>query len=163
MAGNTGSGAGGSERDQAEIEVQRFRVNLAAGELAHAAVHLGRALTNDPSLNSAYTCLTEFAEAAGSSASAREILKGIGIAGAPGIAAAIIALLAGEGELSSAVGLAATPRIHDSARGEEGSIRPWSQRPADRQDALSWAASLGERVVEDAASPDGVPHGRSGV
>ncbi|MFD0634467.1 hypothetical protein ACFQ9X_25880 [Catenulispora yoronensis] len=139
MAGNTGSGAGGYERDQAEMEVQRFRANLAVGELAHAGVHLGRALTNDPSLNSAYTCLAEFAEAAGSSVSAREILKGIGIAGAPGIAAAIIALLAGEGELSSAVELL-------GSLAAELPAKPWARR----------RGSARSRRFRSPSSPSGV-------
>jgi hypothetical protein len=38
---------------------------LKAGDLRHAAVHLGSALSRDPSLEAAYVCLGEFAEAAG--------------------------------------------------------------------------------------------------
>ncbi|MEY9877924.1 tetratricopeptide (TPR) repeat protein [Streptacidiphilus sp. MAP12-33] len=105
MAANIGGVIGASDRDHAELEAQRCRANLAAGNVAHAAAHLGRALAHDPSLESAYACLGELADAAGSPAAARELFKGDGTSVAPGNAAAIIALLAGEGEVSKAVEL----------------------------------------------------------
>ncbi|MFF3468184.1 tetratricopeptide repeat protein [Streptomyces sp. NPDC001984] len=78
---------------------------MAVGQLSHAAFHLGRALFHDPALESAYSALGDVAEAAGSSDAARELFKGDGNTVFPGNAAAIIALIAGEGRVSEAVEL----------------------------------------------------------
>ncbi|HEU5331414.1 MAG TPA: hypothetical protein VFU73_01580 [Actinocrinis sp.] len=122
MAASTGGVGGGSERDQAELEVQRCDANLTAGNLAHAATYLGRALAHDPSLQSAYASLGELADAAGSSATTRELFKGDGIMVAPGNAAAIIALLAEEGEISRAVELLGSLVAADPGK-------PWTVAP----------------------------------
>ena len=102
----TTNGAGsGSDRELADEELQRCRAGIAAGDLEHAAKHLGRALAHDPSLPAAYVCLAQIAEAAGSSPAARELFKGDGTSVESGNAAAIVALLAGEGKVSDAVEL----------------------------------------------------------
>lgn len=110
MAANADGAGNGSDPELAgwqlaESELRRCRAAIAAGDLPHAATHLGQALVHDPSLASAYTCLNEIAEAAGSSAAARELFKGDGGSVGPGNAAAIIALLAGEGRPAEAVEL----------------------------------------------------------
>ncbi|MEZ0110806.1 tetratricopeptide (TPR) repeat protein [Catenulispora sp. EB89] len=115
MAANAGGAGGGSDPELtdrqpsdpglAEDELQRCRVAIAAADLPHAATHLGRALAYDPSQAAAYTCLDQIAEAAGSSAAARELFKGDGSPVGPGNAAAIVALLAGEGQSAKAVEL----------------------------------------------------------
>jgi tetratricopeptide (TPR) repeat protein len=100
-------GAGDSEvrRSTVEVEVAKCRANVDAGDLSHAAMHLGRALFHDPSADSVYAALGEVVEAAGSSEAARELFKGDGATVFPGNAAAIASLVAGEGRVSYAVEL----------------------------------------------------------
>jgi tetratricopeptide (TPR) repeat protein len=86
-------------------EVARCRASMADGELSHAVGHLGRALELDPAFQPAYAALAEVAVAAGSSEAARELFKGDGRSVASGNAAAIVALLAGEGRTADAVSL----------------------------------------------------------
>ncbi|MFI0937234.1 tetratricopeptide repeat protein [Streptomyces sp. NPDC021020] len=78
---------------------------MAAGRLRQAAFHLGQALFHDPGVVDCYTALGEVAEAAGSSGAARELFKGDGTSVFPGNAAAIIALMAAEGQVADAVEL----------------------------------------------------------
>lgn len=119
---NVGDAGGGSDREHAELEVQRSRANLASGDLAHAAVHLGRALAHDPSAESAYVCLGELADVAGSFEAARELFKGDGSSVAPGNAAAIVALLPGQGRVSDAVELLGSLAAANPAK-------PWAAAP----------------------------------
>ena len=109
-------------RTDAAAEVVRGRANIAAGNLAHAAFHLGRALGEDPAFQPAYTAVAELATAAGSAAAARELLKGDGSDVYTGNGAAILALLAGEGRTDEAVSMlgalvAAAPEV------------PWAAAP----------------------------------
>ena len=113
---------GGSGRSQAEAEVQRCRENVAVGRLSHAAFHLGQGLFHDPALESAYAALGELADAAGSSGAARELFKGDGTEVFAGNAAAIVALIAGEGRVSGAVKLLGTLVAADPAK-------PWAAAP----------------------------------
>ncbi|MEY9930643.1 tetratricopeptide (TPR) repeat protein [Catenulispora sp. GP43] len=106
----------------ADLEVQRSRSNLAAGDLAHAAVHLARALDHDPSLQAAYTCLNDLAEAAGSFDAARAMFAGDGGSVAPGNAAAITALLPGQGQIPQAVELLGSLTAANPAK-------PWAAAP----------------------------------
>ena len=119
---NTDDAGDGSDRERAEREVQLCRAQLASGDLAHAAVHLGRALAHDPSAESAYACLDELAGAAGSFEATREFFKGDGTAVAPGNAAAIIALLPGQGRVANAVELLGSVVAADPAK-------PWAGAP----------------------------------
>lgn len=117
-----GTAKGGFKLSPAEAEVGRCRKNVAAGELSQAAGHLGRALFHDPAHESAYAALGEVAEAAGSSEAARELFKGDGERVHPGNAAAIIALLAGEGLASEAVELlGSVVAVHPD--------KPWAAAP----------------------------------
>ena len=122
-----GDAGDGSDRDHAEREVRRCRADLASGDLAHAAVHLGRALGHDPAAESAYACLRELADAAGSFAAACELFKGDGSKGdgacvAPGNAAAIVALLPGQGRVPDAVELLGALVAANPAK-------PWAAAP----------------------------------
>ena len=104
--GGPGGGSGG--RSPADVEVQKCRANVAAGKLSRAASHLGRALFRDPALASAYAALDGVVQAAGSYEAARELFKGDGTIVLPGNAAAITALIAGEGQVPVAVELLAS-------------------------------------------------------
>ena len=104
MTPNADSGPGSSsEPSQAEDELIACRANLAAGQLPHAALHLGRALFHDPAHASVYAALADITAAAGTSEAARELFKGDGSTVFPGNAAAITALIAGEGRVADAV------------------------------------------------------------
>jgi tetratricopeptide (TPR) repeat protein len=120
VSANTGGVSGASERDHAETELQRCRADLAAGDLARAAAHLGQALGHDPSLPAAYGCLGKFVEAAGSPTAARDLFKASPIP--PGNAAAIIAVAAGQGELADSVELLGSVVAADPGR-------PWAAAP----------------------------------
>ncbi|MBS2550368.1 hypothetical protein KGQ19_26205 [Catenulispora sp. NL8] len=142
MANIGEAGGGGSDRDHAELEVRRCRANLASGDLAHAAVHLGRALAHEPAAESAYACLGELADAAGSFEAACELFKGDGTSVAPGNAAAITALLPGQGRVSDAVELLGALVAANPAK-------PWAAAPWFSPDlALSLPEiSIGQAVT----------------
>jgi tetratricopeptide (TPR) repeat protein len=93
------------DRSGAAVDVAQCRANVAAGNLPHAAFHLGRALAQDPAFQPAYAALAEIAAAAGSSPTARELFKGDGSSVSAGNAAAVTALLADEGRAGDAVSL----------------------------------------------------------
>lgn len=101
-AGGPGAGWG---RFMGEAEVRACRDHVASGQLPQAALHLGRALFHEPGLASAYAALGDIVRAAGSSDAARDLFKGDGRTVYPGNAAAIVALIAGEGRVADAVGL----------------------------------------------------------
>lgn len=124
MSGNEDGTASGESARAAEAvaEVRRCRNNIAAGNLAHAASHIGYAIAHDPAAGSVYDALSELAAAAGSSEAARQLLKGDGTNVFIGNAAAIIALLAGEGEVATAVELFAGVVAMDPAT-------PWAAAP----------------------------------
>ncbi|MEW1862561.1 tetratricopeptide repeat protein [Streptomyces sp. NPDC088194] len=153
---NTGVGArGGSGRARAGADVGRCRALLVAGDLPHAAVHLGRALFHDPGLASAYTALDEIVVAAGSSEAARELFKGDGTTVFPGNAAATIALIAEEGRVPEAVELlASVVAVHPE--------RPWAAAPWFSPElggslplpAVGGAVSAVWGAVEDPAPPE---------
>lgn len=118
-----GGPGGGWGRPLAEAALRGCRKDLAAGLLPHAAFSLGKALFHDPALGDAYAVLGDIAEAAGSSAAARELFKGDGTTVFPGNAAAITALTAGEGRLSDAVELLAS--VAAAHPGKPWAAAPW--------------------------------------
>lgn len=120
---NADEAGDGSDREHAEREVQRCRALLASGDLAHAAIHLGRALAHDPSAEFAYVCLDELASAAGSFEAARDFFRGDGSSVAPGNAAAIVALLPGQGQVSDAVELLGS--VVAAAPAKPWAAAPW--------------------------------------
>ncbi|WP_051696476.1 tetratricopeptide repeat protein [Streptomyces sp. NRRL S-244] len=63
------------ERLEAEGEVAVARLAIGSGDLRHAAVHLGNALTVAPQLPDAYEALAELAVAAGGNAAALELFS----------------------------------------------------------------------------------------
>jgi len=115
-------GSSGNRWQAAEQELVRCRADIAGGHLAEASRHVAWALALAPDHEQVYAVLEEFAAAVGSNAAAREYFKGSG-GNVPGQnAAAIITLIAAEGDFSTAVQLLGSLVAIEPAR-------PWAAAP----------------------------------
>lgn len=116
------AGSGGNRWQAAEHELERCRADIAGGHLAEASRHVAWALALAPDHQQVYAVLKEFADAVGSNGAAREYFKGNG-GNVPGQnAAAIISLIAAQGDYSTALQLLGSLVAIEPAR-------PWAAAP----------------------------------
>ncbi|MFG2873676.1 tetratricopeptide repeat protein [Streptomyces sp. NPDC048337] len=125
------------ERLEAEGEVAVARLAIDSGELAHAAKHLGNALTADPRCPDAYEALAELVAAAGGHAAALELFPAD--EAYIGSVACVAQLHAAAGQWEPALSALAAVIGADP-------VRPWAQ--------VAWLADPGlpERVSPDAVT-----------
>lgn len=116
------AGLNGNRRQAAQQELERCRADIAGGNLREASSHVAWALALAPDQPQVYAVLDEFAAAAGSNNAAREYFKGHDGNVSGQNAAAIISLIAAEGDYAIAL------RLLGSLTAIEPTL-PWAGAP----------------------------------
>lgn len=141
------------ERLEAEGEAAMARLLLDAGDLAHAASHVGAAVGNDPGLPEAYEALATLTALAGGASAALDYFPAT--LRYTGSLACRAALLAAAGEASEAVLLLAA--VMGAAPAQPWASVAWLSRPelAELVSADAVASSLAHvtQALDDPAAP----------